>query len=85
MMLGAVWVLWQVDAAYGVLASAVVISRLVQGQLDLFWVAGQVSIPFVIAGICLGANALADSGTPERWVISRAAPRPEPQLATRET
>ncbi len=30
---------------------------LVQAQFDLFWVAAQVSIPFVIAGICLGAMA----------------------------
>ena len=27
-----------------------------QAQFDLFWVAAQVSIPFVIAGICLGAH-----------------------------
>ena len=29
--------------------------RLVQAQFDLFWVAVQVSVPFVVAGICLGA------------------------------
>ena len=28
-----------------------------QAQFDLFWVAAQVSMPFVIAGICLGAMA----------------------------
>ena len=51
-------VLWHVDPKYGTLALAVTLSRLVQGQFDLFWVAAQVSIPFVIAGICLGAQAL---------------------------
>ncbi len=35
----------------------VVLSRLVQGQLDLFWVAVQTSVPFLIVGICLGAQA----------------------------
>ena len=40
---------------------AVVLSRFVQGQFDLFWVSVQVSLPFVIAGICLGALARAES------------------------
>ena len=50
-------VLWHVDPRFGTLAVAVVLCRLVQAQFDLFWVAAQVSIPFVIAGICLGAMA----------------------------
>lgn len=50
-------VLWRVDPRYGTLAFVLVAMRLVQGQFDLFWVAAQVSIPFVIAGICLGAQA----------------------------
>ena len=33
------------------------LNRLVQGQLDLFWVAVQTSIPFLVAGIALGALA----------------------------
>lgn len=56
MWVGIVLVLWHVDPKYGTLALAVTLSRLVQGQFDLFWVAAQVSIPFVIAGICLGAK-----------------------------
>ena len=58
MWLGFLIVLWRVDPRFGTLAIAVIGSRIVQGQFDLFWVAGQVSIPFVIAGICLGAEAL---------------------------
>ena len=54
-------VLWRVDPRFGTLAIAVIGSRVVQAQFDLFWVAAQVSIPFVIAGICLGAEALAAS------------------------
>lgn len=58
MWIGFFVVLWRVDPRFGTLAIAVIGSRIVQGQFDLFWVAGQVSIPFVIAGICLGAQAL---------------------------
>ncbi|WP_434966153.1 O-antigen ligase family protein [Janibacter indicus] len=58
LMLGALVVLWRVEPVYGALALLAVLSRFVQAQLDIFWVAGQVSIPFVIAGICLGVQAL---------------------------
>lgn len=57
LMLGSIVILWKVNPAYGSLAVLVVLSRFVQGQLDLFWVAAQCSIPFVIAGICLGVQA----------------------------
>lgn len=57
MWVGILVVLWRVDPRFGALALAVVTARIVQGQFDLFWVAAQVSIPFVIAGICLGAQA----------------------------
>lgn len=57
MWAGILVVLWRVDPVYGTLAFTVVLSRIVQSQFDLFWVAGQVSIPFVIAGICVGAQA----------------------------
>jgi len=57
MCIGTLLVLWHVDPRFGTLAVAVVLCRLVQAQFDLFWVAAQVSIPFVIAGICLGAMA----------------------------
>lgn len=50
-------VLWRVDPRFGTLAFAIVLMRFTQGQFDLFWVAGQVSIPFAVAGVCLGAQA----------------------------
>lgn len=62
MWIGMVFVLWRVDPRYGTLAIAVLLSRLTQGQFDLFWTAVQVSIPFVIAGICLGAMAREERG-----------------------
>ena len=71
MWIGIVLVLWHVDPKYGTLALAVTLSRLVQGQFDLFWVAAQVSIPFVIAGICLGAKAWEDSRAPSLRPVHR--------------
>ncbi|MGA1827855.1 O-antigen ligase family protein [Microbacterium sp.] len=58
MCIGILVVLWRMDPKFGTLAFAIVLSRLVQGQFDLFWVAAQVSIPFVVAGICLGAQSV---------------------------
>lgn len=56
---GTLAVLWRVDPVYGTLGVVAVLTRVVQGQLDLFWVAVQVPLPYAIAGICLGALALA--------------------------
>ena len=66
-------VAWKLDPAYGSLAVAVLVSRIVQGQFDLFWSAVQGSVPFVVLGICLGAS----------WYAERAAgTRPaDPNLA----
>lgn len=58
MWIGFFVILWRVDPRFGTLAIAAIGSRILQAQFDLFWVAGQVSIPFVIAGVCLGAQAL---------------------------
>ncbi|MGW4929222.1 O-antigen ligase family protein [Agromyces sp. NPDC004153] len=63
MWIGIVVVLWRVDPRYGTLALAAVLSRFVQSQFDLFWTAVQVSIPFVIAGVCLGALAREERGS----------------------
>ena len=52
MWIGVLVVLWRIDPRFGTLAVAVVLCRFVQAQFDLFWIAAQVSIPFVIAGIC---------------------------------
>lgn len=53
-------VAWKLDPTYGSLAVAVLVSRLVQGQFDLFWSAVQGSVPFVVLGICLGASWYAE-------------------------
>lgn len=64
LIVGSLLVLWRVDPRYGTLAFAVLLTRTIQGQLDLFWVSISVSVPFVIAGLCLGALAGEDSRSP---------------------
>lgn len=51
-------------STYGTIAFAVIVNRMVQGQLDIFWVAVTASLPFIIVGICLGGRAYeADQST----------------------
>lgn len=52
----AIWLTAKMAPAYGTLAFAVITARLVQGQFDLYWVAGQSSILWIIAGICYGVR-----------------------------
>ncbi|MFC8597477.1 O-antigen ligase family protein [Isoptericola sp. NPDC057191] len=59
LFLGGVVVLWRLDPRYGTTAVAVLLVRFTQGQFDLFWVSVQVTLPFVVAGVCLGAESLA--------------------------
>lgn len=83
MFLAILVILWRVDSRYGTLAFVLVLMRLVQGQFDLFWVAAQVSIPFVIAGVCLGAQAhAARSGAGEDGLPAAAAPPPPASRST---
>jgi len=59
---GFMFVLWRrLPPQYGTLAVAMVLSRVVQGQLDQFWITVQVSVPLVIMGICIGAYDHASS------------------------
>ncbi|WP_402467114.1 O-antigen ligase family protein [Isoptericola aurantiacus] len=64
MFAGMFVVLWRMDRRYGSLALALVASRLVQAQFDLFWVAIQSSVPFLLAGVCLGVQARHAAGPP---------------------
>lgn len=47
---------------YATIAVAVIITRLVQSQFDLFWVAGQGAALWLVAGACVGAWARARQG-----------------------
>lgn len=59
LLIGSILVLRRVPRRYGTLALAVVVARVLQGQLDVFWVTAQGSIPWLIAGLCLGAEYIA--------------------------
>ncbi len=48
--------LWRMPTRYGLIGFVAVGSRLVQGQFDIFWLAVQSSLPFLIAGLALGAH-----------------------------
>jgi len=60
LFVGTILVLRRVPRDYAQLALVVVVSRLVQAQFDLFWVAVLGSIPWLVVGLCLGAQAWAD-------------------------
>lgn len=80
MWAGFVVVLWRVAPRYGAVALGAVVLRITAAQFDLFWVAAQVSVPFLVAGICLGAQALAVStGDGQYW-----APRKDARQSTAE-
>jgi len=68
MWIGFVVVLWRMAPRYGAVALGAIVLRITAAQFDLFWVAAQVSVPFLVAGICLGAQALAVSqGEGQYW------------------
>ncbi|SKC37568.1 O-antigen ligase family protein [Krasilnikoviella flava] len=64
LMLGTLVVAWRMDRRFGTLAVALLASRLVASQFDQFWVSIIVSLPFLLVGVCLGAEGLdRQSGT----------------------
>lgn len=67
----------RLDPVYGIAAELVLLARFVQSQLDLFWVSVQVSLPFLVLGICLGAAA-----HHEAEVAQRTRAREEIERAT---
>ena len=50
------------------------LGRFVQCQFDLFWVTAQVSIPFLVAGLCLG-QLVHDTGQDSEGAVSRELER----------
>lgn len=49
------WLLVRLDPLYGTVGLAVVLDRFTQAQFDLYWVAGQASLLWIVAGACYGA------------------------------
>ncbi len=74
MWIGFIVVLWRVDPRFGMLALGSVLARIVQAQFDLFWVSAQVSIPFLIAGICLGAQAFEAAQSTGKFELAASVP-----------
>ena len=62
LMVGVLVVLWRLPTDVGTLAFVIVLTRFVQGQMDLYWVAVQVPVPYIVAGICLGLMPAARTG-----------------------
>ena len=82
------WFLWKMDPIYGTVGFAVVATRFVQGQFDIYWVAGQASLLWIVAGICYGAQELdrarRERGEPVPWestVMKRKRDEPRRTLA----
>ncbi len=71
LIVGTFRALGRLDRAYGTLAIAIVLNRVVQGQFDLFWSSVGSSLPFLVAGICLGAQAYRDDEAAQRALTPR--------------
>lgn len=79
--------LWRIDPVFGTLAVAILAARLVQGQLDLYWVASQTSLPWLVVGVALGAQCLSHARTAVEpkagWPAAPSgAGGPRPPIAT---
>ena len=72
LIVGTMITLSKLDPSYGTLAVAIVLNRFVQGQFDIFWVSVAGSLPFLVAGVCLGAQAFHELEKPPSGL------RPEP-------
>jgi hypothetical protein len=66
LLVGTWVVLWRINPTYGLLPLSVLLNRIIQGQLDLFWIAVQTSLPFLVIGITLGALAREERASPSR-------------------
>ncbi|WP_022900945.1 O-antigen ligase family protein [Humibacter albus] len=83
----ACWYLYRMNPVYGTVGLAVVATRFVQAQFDLYWVAGQASLLWIVAGICFGLqareNAGLDPGPPAGSAIVRAPSLAAPSVPAR--
>lgn len=58
LLVGAFLVMWRLEPRWGTLPAAMFVGLLVQSQMDGFWQAVRPALPFLVAGIALGALAL---------------------------
>lgn len=86
LMIGMLVVLWRTDLHITMVGLAVLVALLVEAQMDLFWVS-RLSIPFVIIGLSLGAEARAVDQQHYRRVVAAATAEqlpPHPQDGKRQ-
>lgn len=69
------WILLRLDPVFGTVGVAVVLARFTQAQFDLYWVAGQASLLWIVAGACIGAM-VRDSAVRKELSLPRAVPGP---------
>ncbi|GAA4161108.1 hypothetical protein GCM10022286_18180 [Gryllotalpicola daejeonensis] len=75
----AFWLLVRMNPVYGTVGAAVVLTRFAQAQFDLYWVAGQASLLWIVAGICYGVQALEQAQATDATTAPPAAGiRPAP-------
>ncbi|MFD6094198.1 O-antigen ligase family protein [Oerskovia sp. NPDC060338] len=74
---GAFVVLWRMNPRFGTLAFSILLMRFIQGQFDLFWSSVVVSVPFMIVGLCVGAEAYARRQQEARDLTGDVLPNPD--------
>jgi hypothetical protein len=81
LIVGSFQVLRRLPHRFGTLALAILIMRVVQGQLDIFWVGAQGSLPWMVIGVALGVLALERCSVDHALRTRDQAPRAAPKLA----
>jgi hypothetical protein len=56
LFIGALLALTKLEPIYRNIAVAVILTRLTQAQFDLYWVAGQSAMLWIVAGIAIGVR-----------------------------
>jgi hypothetical protein len=81
----AAWHLAKLDPIYGSVALAVLATRFTQAQFDLYWVSGQASLLWIVAGIAYGVMVRDRSGPDTAPVLAEKTAwlRPERPLLGR--
>jgi hypothetical protein len=57
LQLGAVWVLWELRSPMARLAKLAILMRLTAGVLDIYWVGGTGSVPWILAGVAVATTS----------------------------
>ncbi|MGY1828545.1 O-antigen ligase family protein [Blastococcus sp. SYSU DS0541] len=75
---GVSWILYQQKTRYAMLALSSLLGNFVHGFVDIYWVAGSLTVPWLLVGLAVGRTALGVDGAESRGALRRmwrAAPR----------